>query len=273
MLWSGEERRRVFAVGAIFRGLAALPAGAIGALIGVISYRVVWLISAGFFLAAFILLVQTVKNHGEPLVRLKEKEAWRRSWQALRERSALKWATASAMIFGLIVPFNHYWAPLFNERVGKSNLWFVWLALYGAVTLSGIIIRQIRVRHGEENHWLMMASMSAGLGMIGLFVSSGLFWSLFFVMLHEIGRGAFQPLLDNFTQHHIESGYRATYGSLQSLLGRTGFAITLFGVWFLTLGQPATTLTMTTVLLICGSILVLASLILWLFFPHHRAAG
>lgn len=263
------QLRRVFATGSAWRGMGALLGGVLGGVATAwFGLRAGWVLNAFFMMCALVLAIMKMNGHGEPEVRVTEREAFRGSFETLRRTPALQWATATAVAFGLVVPFNHYWSPFFVERVGQVNLVWVWIVLYGAVTCAGFAARRIKDNVGAEVHWLCGALLCAGVGFAFLGMTVGALVPIGMVIVHEFGRGAFEPLLDSFTQHRVPSSFRATYGSLQSLIGRIGFAGTLIAVWIGTRGLPNTVETMTVVLLIFGLLLAAAALWLWFFRPR-----
>jgi hypothetical protein len=69
----------------------------------------------------------------------------------------------------------------------------------------------------------------------------------------------------------VESGYRATYGSLHSFLGRMGNVVVLAGVWFFSRGLADSEFKIVSIWTVCGSLLVLTSLILFFFKPEESS--
>lgn len=263
-----EELRHVFATAAILRGVAALGAGFLGAFIGVWSLRAAWLLDASFFIGAAAIAFLAIQDQGEPEERITEWQSFRESIRLLRARRALQWGIGASMVFGLVVPFNHYWSLYFREETGQVGLGFVFGAIYLAVTFSGFLVRRARAAQGNEGALIAVVLVATGAGLGGLGLTNGLMIPIAFTILHEIGRGAFEPLIESFTQHRVESSYRATYGSLHALLGRLGFGITLIGVWATTRGLPNTLPTIRTVLVTSGALLAGLALILLLFRPQ-----
>lgn len=263
------ELRRVFATAGIWRGVAALGAGFLGAYVGAWSLRTAWLLDAIFLAAAAFVAFHSMRDEGEPDERIPELEAFRKSVALLCSRPALQWGVAASVIFGLVVPFNHYWSLYFRAETSQIGLGLIWIVIYVTVTTSGFLVRHVRVPQGSEWHLIELVLVAAGLGLGGMGLASGLVIPISFTIIHEVGRGAFEPLIDSFTQHRMESSYRATYGSLHSLLGRIGFGLTLVGVWLGTHGLPNTIPTIRAVLLICGTLLAVFVLLLWLFRPRE----
>jgi hypothetical protein len=92
---------------------------------------------------------------------------------------------------------------------------------------------------------------------------------LVLIVVHEFGRGLFLPLLDAYTQQHVEEQYRATYGSLQSFFGKMGYVVALGAATLGTMGKPTTVPVINTVFGIAGAGLIVASTMLWLFRPKN----
>ncbi len=115
------------------------------------------------------------------------------------------------MSFALVLPFNHYWAPFFLERISQIGMIGIWVPMYSALALSGLLIRHVNWFAGHEHRGILIAIVMTGLGLMFLGMTLGVVLPLACAMLHEGGRGFFQPLLETFTQKHVESAYRATY--------------------------------------------------------------
>lgn len=266
-----DQLRHVFATGAIVRGVSGLFGGLISALVGLYSLRFGWVVNALFLSSMLGILRFWMKDEGEPRNRESELSAFRKSWAVLKAKPSLQWVTVAAVTFGLVVSFNHYWAPIFRARLSPEKIALVWLPLYSSVAISGWVIRRISTVVRNEFYLIICAVILTGLGLIGISVCDGVFVAVAFVMVHEAGRGAFEPLSDAFTNKRIESGYRATFGSLQSLIGRSGYMITLLGIWIFTFGKEGNIPLMLSVLLVCGVLLIVAAGTLWFFKPKIRA--
>ncbi|MBI4133204.1 MFS transporter [Candidatus Uhrbacteria bacterium] len=274
-----NELRRVFATASVVRGAAALAVGILGAFVGaLIGLRAVWLLAALFLVGALILAWWGMRGDGEPLKRISGWAAFGRAIRVLAARRALWWAAAAAVVAGVSVPIGHYWAPFYSARLGGIEVfsetvcispWLgvVWTIVFVPVTIAGFLVRRLSVRLGQEAVWVAGSLVLSGIGVAFIGLLPGLLAPSVLLVMHEIGRGAFEPLLESFTQHRIESSYRATYGSLQSLIGRFGYAGTLAGVWVGTSGAPSTLATMVFVLVVCGSIQAGLAILLWLLRP------
>lgn len=86
---------------------------------------------------------------------------------------------------------------------------------------------------------------------------------------YTVGRGAFRPLLDSYTNHHVTSEYRSTFGSLQSLIEEAGAAVVLFSLSFYMAGREDSPAEVATVWLAAGGLLVILAIILYLLRPRE----
>jgi MFS family permease len=256
---------RVLGTSALWSSLAMVVGGFSGAYLNAISPRWPWLFGAGAQFAAFVTCALFMKNQGEPPQRISEGESFRRSWRILRADPALKWLAVTNMCFGLVLPFNYYWTPLFEPRVGTAGLSWIWVVSYGALVLSGWVVRGRRASlKGREPHGIVLALLLSGLGLALAGLTSGVLVPLAFTAIHEFGRGAFRPFTSALMQRRIESEYRATYGSCQSLISRGGNAIVVFVLWLALGPAKPTASTIGATWAICGFLLAAAAIILWL---------
>ncbi|MFH0928102.1 MAG: MFS transporter [bacterium] len=266
----GESDQLAYAFGsaAIARAVGAIVGGMISGLLGTVDLRLGWLAQGCLLLVAWIFSLSVFDDRGEPHKRLTELQAFRASFQAVRAKRSLLWSLTAAAIFGLVLPFNHYWTPYFRERVGSTGLSWIWVLVYASFALSGFAVRRIGKSRASEILGIIAAIIIAGAGLLAAGLCPDVAGAVFFTMVHEIGRGLFDPLLDVFTQRRVESGYRATFGSFQSLIGRAGFALVLVGIWLITRDAPSDQNTIAGVWVLSGSLLVLSAAVLWLFRPQ-----
>ncbi len=264
-----DKLRHVFATENVIRTSVFILGGFIGALLALISYRLIWVPVIFTSLIATVLCHSHINGQGEPIERMTEREAFAHSWRHLLQSQALKWVIGSMILFGGVVSFNHFWSPYFETKVGTLGLSWVWAFIYLGFMPSSWMIRRLTIAVGQEAHLITISLFLSGGGLVIITVFSGLIAPLAAVMIHEFGRGMFQPLTDSFVQHRVKSAYRATFGSLQSFLGRIGFAVVPFIVWIGIDGQPNTPNTISLVWLLCGSLLVIGSIVLYFARPRN----
>lgn len=262
--------RHALATGAITLSVAMLFGGFLSAYyIAPMHPRICWLLSAALAAIVFLVTRRVMDDSGEPLHRVSEIQALRQSISVLKKTTALKWVIAATVSVGIVAPFNIYWAPIVTKAGGPMAIAWSWVPMYGAMALSGFVIRRSAAKAGREISLIIMSLLLAGIGLVALSAQNGIVTIVMFVVVHEIGRGLFNPLTEAFTQQHVEEHYRATYGSLQSFLGKMGYVGVSAIVAISTLGKPATLPVMIAVLVMAGGALVVLALVLWIFRPKY----
>lgn len=265
-----EDKRKAFATEAIISGVAMVVGGFLGARLATINPRAVWLAMAVFYLPALATAKFLMNGRGEPSKPIKEFEALRKSLLLLRQSSSLKWVAAALIVSGLLASFNYYWAIYFKNVFGQVMVGNLWIIAYGGVVISGLVIRRFKMPVGAEASAVCLSLLATGLGLALLPLSQNFGYVLFFLATHEIGRGIFRPLTDTFIHHRVESSYRATFGSLQSLIGSIGMAIVPLVLAVSLAGAEQSNRTIAVSWYVTGSLLALAAVILYAVRPRNR---
>jgi MFS family permease len=268
----GEDAflRRAFGTAALSRSAGFLIGGVMGA--GVASLgglRAPWLVGTVFLAGAVLVSFRLMNDDGEPEKRMTEKAAFCASHRMLRKTPALIWAASAAMLFGLVLPFNHYWSLFFRGQVGQAGLGWLWIPLYGSCVVAGWLVRKSTIPAGKESGGILLGFALAGIGMATIGFMPVLPAAVLMVIVHQVGRGIFLPFLEVFVQHRVESGYRATYGSLQALLAKAGYGTILIAVWIASHDLPSRPSTVVAVWAVCGSLLILSGGVLWFLRPKR----
>lgn len=265
-----ESIREVQATDMLIRTPIFLLGGWFGAALALVSYRLIWipLVITGVLTA--ILVHKSMKGRGEPLHRVTELEAFVLSLKQLRNSRSLMWLIGTMILFGTVVSFNHYWSPFFEPKVGTLGLGWVWMIIYLSFMPSGWMVRKLSVAVGNEGKYIVLSLLLSGLGLALAGLSGGLVFPLSAIVIHEFGRGMFEPLTESFVQHRVKSSYRATFGSLRSFLGNIGFAIVPVIIWFSIKGKPDTPETISQVWVVSGVFLTLGSIAIWFLRPRKK---
>ncbi|MBI4098802.1 MAG: MFS transporter [Candidatus Magasanikbacteria bacterium] len=260
--------RRVYATASMWGGAISMVAGVVGALLALQGYRFIWVVGLITAPIAWWLAHTRMNGMGDAFDPLTEREALRASIRTLRNSTSLRWAIIAAITVGLVTPFNHYWAPYFEHHGGQLGLAGIWVLMYGSVVLASWFARRLTIPTGSESGLMVMALLLAGGGIFAIPLFGGLAVPLVLVMIQEAGRGLFAPLADTFVQHRVESNYRATYGSLQSFLGKGGFMLTSLAMWLLLGNAPTTITTIAKTWFGAGAAIVVSAIILFWFRPR-----
>lgn len=271
-----HEKGEVFANAAIVKGLLAAPTAIMGSWIGAaFGLRSPWIPTTIAAIAGMYIVVRYMNGDGEVDTKdkISEWEALKRSVKALHFSPALRFASAVGLVSNLVVAFNHYWPTFFEQYVSIADLAYVWSPLYLALFVAGFIIRRSKIASGAEAKGLAFSLVAAGVGLAAMGSATGLGSLIAIGLIHEVGRGAFRPLLDSYTNHHVRSEYRATYGSLQSLIEEVGAAIILFSMSRYMAGREDSVANVTHVWLVAGGLLVVLAIILYALKPRERPSS
>jgi hypothetical protein len=268
-----------------YRACASLVGGLLGGAIAEWSPRASWLASGTILLGmcwiSFYGMDEVSRVKAPHASARAHERAWlsifqhylARSWGLLRADAGLIWAVIAAMSLGLTKPFDHYWAPYFQETIGSASKTLLWIPINGATALAAYLMRRLAVGRKHESQRLGMALICASLGLAVIGHVSNLGLSISCIVVHELGRGAFVPLLGNFIQHRITDEYRATYGSLQSLLSRVGYVIVLAAVAWWTAGRTWDNALIAHLWVISGTLLAVIAILLWIMRPNAKSTS
>lgn len=210
----------------------------------------------------------------EPEHPMREFEALHHAAAHLRRSSALRFAIVAQMAMGLFGAFNMYWALLILTRIDEMQMAILWTLMYVCLAAAGWFVRS---RHGMGIHGASGMLLALTLGAAPMLFFGA--WSamgawIVLLIIHELGRGMFAPYADAFVNEQIESGYRATYGSLQSLLGSIGMVLALLGCsLFMVLqgeGDPGPA-AIIHLWQMAGGLAILIVIVLAIFHPKCRA--
>lgn len=264
------ELRNVFGTAASARAVGLLFGGLAGGLVGIFGLRIGFVCAVVGFLVTFVFVLIWMDDSGEPEERMDERQALQASISILRGTPSLIWALVAVSMFGLVLPFNHYWAPYFKEYVGQGGIGILWVFLYGPMVIAGMVVRTNLVGRMGSCAGVCGALLVTGMGLATIGFHPVFIMSVPAAMVHEFGRGLFVPFHDVFVQQRIGSSYRATFGSLSSLVGKVGYVLIAGVVWFFLHDQLTDRSVIELVWMMCGALLVSCTLILWVFRPREK---
>ena len=263
-----HERRHIFGTRALVHGLVVVIGGGLCTFIALSNVRLIWIPMIVLSPVAYVFIAKNMNGHGEAIHPMSEMEALRSSIALLKRSRALVWVILAMVVSGGVVAFNHFWSPYFQSLVGTLGLSYVWAIIYTACALSGLWVRRIQIPQGSEANLILVTLALSGIGLLIPNISSTLGISLIGSIIHEVGRGTFAPLVDSFVQHRVESGYRATFGSLQSFLCRIGLALTSLFLWMVLQTHASTPETILFVWSVCGVGIVMGVILLYGIRPR-----
>lgn len=222
-----EPLRKVYAHATFLGGLAMVVSPLIAVMLTQATFpSAFWVMEGSLALVASFIGWRFMFSN-EPEHTLSEFEALRHAWAHLRRSSSLRWAIAVQASMGLFGAFNMYWTLLLVTRFSAMQISWIWAVMYGSLALAGWLVRS---RHGAGLHGATGMILALAAGGVPMFLFGVLPYTVAWLVLmivHEVGRGAFSPFADSYVAEQVESGYRATYGSLQSFIGSLGMVATL----------------------------------------------
>jgi MFS family permease len=270
----GEEQRfrETVSRGSQYQSLSVLLGGVAGGFIGEWSFRATWIVSAVIVSLAGVVAFRSMRDE-RPMLTLPAAahRPLQQSWSLLRRGRGLVWAVAAAVAYGLVFSFNHYWAPYFDRLVGATTRTLLWVPMHVTVATGSWLVRRFLIREQQESSVVVVTLICTGAGLAALPQVSGMGSVVVCIMLHELGRGAFAPMLELFVQNRVKSEIRATYGSLQSFLTRIGYSAILGAVAWWAYGRVWDNTLTARLWTFSGCALVVLACVLWCVRPKVRA--
>lgn len=267
-----ETQGRAFARAAKWSSLGMLLGGSLSFLFPARFFSFGWIICSAVLSADWLLCKIYMNGDGEPAERTTELKSLKDSWHAMSSNHQLQWAAFAGVLLGFVLPFNLTWVPHFTTALQHTTHTTALTAVFWAVINCGLMIgsrwveKSDRVRESQTvTIPLALGLTGVGLALLGLV--DGLFFPVAFLLIHELGRGMFHPLMDGFIYSRVGSSFKATYGSLQSMVSRFGFAVVLFVGWILMRGAYVN-IGDDVIWPLAGTALIFSSAILWFIRPR-----
>lgn len=271
----GQEMETVFGKVNAVSFATCLISGSAGAMLGQWNLRWPWIAcgTAGAFSLVLSLLLMREPRRDESAEigkkGLGDRELVRLSLLNLRQSYELKWGLACMFALAFTVCFFHYWPLVFREYASSSGLAVIWAIIYAPKVLGAAVMAKWGKR--MANGWGVLAiAVSVPLSGIGLAfagVSSNLFVLLAGTILFEAAIGYYQPLMSAFVQKRVGEDYRATYGSLQSLITGSWSVVLMVGIAGAMAVRPDNVSSIKTLWWQLGAVMVLAFVPLYFFRP------
>jgi MFS family permease len=262
--------KKTFANAGAASAVGVIIGGISGGLLGWIDLRLGWVASAIIVGGGALLLFLRMDDSGEPIARVSELEALRRSVHAVRSGSGLVFALLCSASLGLVLSFNHYWVPFFTAKTGQTGVTILWAPMYGAMAFGSAFARRMPTRP-----WCIAITIAVvGLTLAAMGLCAGTVTLCAMLIVHEVARGLIGPQLSTYVQARIESEHRATFGSLQSFVGKMGWTAVLLCVWLATTGKPTTTAVISAIWAVNGALLTVIALGMTVYaYAKHRPAA
>ncbi|MFA5185421.1 MAG: MFS transporter [Patescibacteria group bacterium] len=263
-----DEQGSVMGRAAKWGSFGLLVGGAASFLLIHAGYATGWATRTAFLLLALAFCAKWMNGEGESKARTSLKAVLKSSLSALRSDRSLKWAAAAAIVMGFVLPFNLTWVPHFTHRLGATLTTALWITINIGLILGGYLVQKASAVKARTDHGMIVAIGLSGIGLASLGATSGCIWPFALVLIHEIGRGMFQPSMDNFICSRVGKDFKATYNSLNSMISRSGYALVLGANWLFISWMGAKS-SDEAIWLIAGSCLTACGIAFWIYRPRQ----
>ncbi len=215
--------------------IASLAGALIGAFMGGINLALPWVASAATMIATALLASASMSEQSFVRRPYSFGAGWRQigtTWKTgtayARKSKPVRFLVVMSVIqsVGFMAP-NMQWTPWFKQLLGSStDLGFVWWGVALMLMLGAELARGLAGNRSEQ--WTLCAvQIVIGACVVFAPYSSVTAYSLFFFLMHELGRGLYKPLQDAYLNANIPSAERATLLSLNAMSFHIGGAFGL----------------------------------------------
>lgn len=202
-----------------------------GAFIADISIVLPWIVGGCLFSLSTLFALFTMKEEYFE----RKKLSFRTGLTALKDtvRASIEYGIRNSnvrfvMMMTLVLAFavmapNMQWQPYFkNWLPDQTSMGFIFAGVSLSIVLGGWIAPKILSRITDERTALVVCLAVIGGGMLGSVAFIALPPVVFFFLLHEVGRGAFDPIKQAYLHDNIPSKERATVVSFESIAHHLG---------------------------------------------------
>lgn len=224
--------------------------GAIGSIGGMLAgsylYTVVptlpWLCAASIMLSTAVVACVAMHEQRHGAAHTNAQAAWRH----------LRSITTSGIAYGkkneavrllltlggiqllCIQALNMQWQPFYRPHLSSTSiLGMLGSAITIALAIGSSLSNWALRRLGDDRRALLYSHLTIGIGMLGAAIFGWTALSLSAFMVHEIGRGLYQPLRSVYLNKHIPAAERATLISFESLPRHIGGMLGLVASGFI----------------------------------------
>ena len=226
----GFDIRRAYRAGKFSDCSGILIGGVVGGYIGQTNIALPWLASSVLLFVTGIVAILIMKE-----LAWQKKEENERSYKLMfktlkfgislcKTSPALVFVMSLGFVWGFaLMPFNMYWQPRFKVfglevyQLGWMYFGIVLMVMLGAV-LSAYVFQVFK----SNKRSIFFTFCLLAFGMLMSAWANTLSFGLIMFYIHEIARGMYEPLLDDYLNKRIESGVRATILSFYSMLTTFG---------------------------------------------------
>ena len=226
----------IFARGAQLRHGVGIVAALVGAYLSDISMSLPWLVGGIIFAITGVIALIVMKE--EYFVR--EKFSFVGGWVKLKDvaKTSVEYGVKNKNIrfimllvlglnFATMAP-NMQWQPYFSQWLpNQTALGFLWSGMALAMMLGAWLAPKLLKKVTDERKALLYCHSVTALCIIGTVALGILPVAILMFFMHEVARGAFEPIKEAYLHDNIPSKARATIVSFESIAHHAGGAIGL----------------------------------------------
>lgn len=230
-----KKLQKVFSFEQVVGKVAYIIGANVGSLIYCLDSSWPWLFSCVSFLITCMFCLFCIQEKGFQNKGRTIKESYKKAidtlWTSLyfcKTNKPFRFLLLIGLIqfFAVMAP-NMQWQPMYNKNIPSSYMGVMFTSISIFLIIGSYFSNyQLKLLKGNIKWALVLCQVGIGFGLLcaGWF---GFGLSIAAFMFHEIGRGMFKPLQDNYLNQNISSEQRATLISFQSMAHHVGGAIGL----------------------------------------------
>lgn len=217
----------------VMKRWVGIPAAVAGSIAGTYNLAIPWLIGGCIVLVTCIIAAFTMKETSVVGTHRSFSEKYKSMYS--NSKKAAEYARTDKNVRFVIImhvifmfaiqPLNMYWQPFFKPFL-HEQYWFglVWIGMSLTILLGASISGRVTKRAGGHKIGMIVTQGITGVGMIAAAIMQPYFIpSLLLFWIHEIPRGAFEPIRDAHINNVItDDKQRATILSCKSAYGHFG---------------------------------------------------
>lgn len=256
---------KIFSWESTTRSISCMVSAVIGGYLSDIAYQIPWLLGGIFYIITLIISSIIMKEeyfehkyHSMSETFIKMKETTIDSITFVRDNKIFRFVILIGSIQAFcIMTSNMQWQKIFIDKLNLNSYMGILMAVIQIFVIIGNQISRKNIFGFSDNEKKGMAisQIIIGIGMIVTVLSQNFPVIITFFLLHELGRGMFGPIKDDYLQENIPSRKRATIGSFESMYIHIGGALGL-----VTSGWVAKNISIPSAWIISGSILIIMSI-------------
>lgn len=221
---------RIFRQRPIVRSLSIIVGCLLGSALGNLDLSLPWIASSAFmFLSGIYALIFIKENYASEFKEIRQKKSISQqikiAWHSGLKNKELLYVMGLGMIIAFSVQaINMQWTLILKDKYNFSSIYlgmfFVGVAL--SIAAGSILSKQIDKITRNKKLALIISQLITAIFIIICSQTETVFVFTSAFLLHEVGRGIFEPLKQSYINDFLESDKRATLLSLESMFVKLG---------------------------------------------------